>query len=156
MKVVRRTFASVAQRRAAGLAVCAFAVCAPGSGPLATEHNAATFVQDGKAGFVVTEIQYALGLDAEQAGACPDGMTEGMRRDGPGGYGSGAPGAGQRPAGTPPPSGQQGAAGAPPSGQRPEGAPLRWATTRRCVAGRAARRRRLRRDDEWSERLCDA
>ena len=82
-----------------------------------------TFVQDGKAGFVVTEIQYALGLDAEQAGSCPDGMTEGMRRDEPGGYGSGAPGAGQRPAGTPPPTGQQGAGSAPPSGQRSEGAP---------------------------------
>ena len=33
----------------------------------------------------------------------------------------------------------------------------RWATTRRCIAGRAARPRRLRKDDdEWSERLCDA
>jgi len=35
------------------------------------------FVQNGAAGFVVSNIQYALGEDADKTGACPDGMTEG-------------------------------------------------------------------------------
>jgi hypothetical protein len=33
------------------------------------------FVQDGQAGFVVTDIRYALGDDAEKTGACPRGMS---------------------------------------------------------------------------------
>jgi hypothetical protein len=33
------------------------------------------FVQNGKAGFVVTGIRYALGDDAEKTGACPRGMS---------------------------------------------------------------------------------
>jgi hypothetical protein len=33
--------------------------------------------QDGKAGFVVTHIAYALSKDAGETGACPDGMTQG-------------------------------------------------------------------------------
>ena len=76
-----------------GLTLCVLSGTTFGAG------SQPAFVQDGKAGFVVTEIQYALGLDAEQAGACPDGMTEGMRRDGPGGYGSGAPGCRATPGG---------------------------------------------------------
>ena len=36
-----------------------------------------SFVQDGKAGFVVSYFEYALSNDAEQTGACPDGMTQG-------------------------------------------------------------------------------
>jgi len=90
------------------------------------------FVQNGKAGFVVSEIKYALSQDAAETGACPDGMTEGMRRQGGPGYGAaGAPGAGQRPAGasaTPGASTTQGAAttprteGASSGGQRPAGA----------------------------------
>ena len=101
----------------AGLALAGFALYALGGVTLAVAEQP-SFVQDGKAGFVVSEIQYALSLDAEQTSACPDGMTQGMRRDGATGYGPGAAGAGQRPAGTPPPSGQQGAEG----GQRPAGA----------------------------------
>ena len=33
--------------------------------------------QDGKAGFVITHIAYALSKDASETGACPDGMTQG-------------------------------------------------------------------------------
>jgi len=71
--------------------------------------SSASFVQDRKAGFVVAHIEYALAQDAKDTGACPNGMTQGTRRDGPGGYGGGASQA-QRPAGA--------AAG---SQQRPQG-----------------------------------
>lgn len=76
--------------------------------------GSAGFVQDGKAGFVVAEIQYALSKDANETGVCPDGMTQGMRREA-GPYDGAAPGAqGQRPAATPAPSpaGTQNNAGA--------------------------------------------
>lgn len=36
-------------------------------------------VRNGEAGFVVTEIAYALGPDAAGSGACPTGMTGGLR-----------------------------------------------------------------------------
>lgn len=35
--------------------------------------------RNGEAGFVVTEIAYALGPDAKDSGACPAGMTAGVR-----------------------------------------------------------------------------
>ena len=35
--------------------------------------------RNGEAGFVVTEIAYALGSDAKDSGACPAGMTAGVR-----------------------------------------------------------------------------
>ncbi|MGI9294018.1 MAG: hypothetical protein ACR2PS_08550 [Pseudomonadales bacterium] len=35
------------------------------------------FFQNGEAGFVVSHIEYALGEDAENSGACPEGMTVG-------------------------------------------------------------------------------
>jgi hypothetical protein len=35
-------------------------------------------IRNGEAGFVVTEIAYALGPDAEGSGACPKGMTAGV------------------------------------------------------------------------------
>jgi hypothetical protein len=41
----------------------------------------AAFVQDGKAGFIVSHIEYALGQDAKENGACPAGMTQGIRPD---------------------------------------------------------------------------
>jgi hypothetical protein len=41
----------------------------------------AAFVQDGKAGFVVSHIEFALGQDAKENGACPAGMTQGIRPD---------------------------------------------------------------------------
>ncbi len=37
----------------------------------------ANVAQDGQVGFVVSHIKYALGKDASETGACPDGMTEG-------------------------------------------------------------------------------
>jgi len=36
----------------------------------------AMFVQEGQAGFVVASISYALGKDAAETGACPNGMSE--------------------------------------------------------------------------------
>jgi hypothetical protein len=39
-----------------------------------------SFVRNGQAGFVVAHIEYALGRDAAETGACPDGMTKGMER----------------------------------------------------------------------------
>src|ERR1700743_3330092 len=33
--------------------------------------------QNGEAGFIVSYIAYALGKDANETGACPDGMTQG-------------------------------------------------------------------------------
>lgn len=36
-------------------------------------------VRKGEAGFVVTEIAYALGPDAKDSGACPAGLTSGVR-----------------------------------------------------------------------------
>ena len=141
MKVTCREFAPVTQRRAElRLAVVAFAVCAPGSGPLATEREAATFVQDGKAGFVVTHIEYALSQDAKDTGVCPDGMTKGMSGAGFGGgaYGPGAGAGGQRAAGTPggaqrpesAPSGAQRTEGGPSAGQPPAGVSEEEATRR--------------------------
>ncbi|MEO6717711.1 MAG: hypothetical protein ABIM50_10765 [Novosphingobium sp.] len=35
--------------------------------------------RNGEAGFVVTEISYVLGSDAKESGACPAGMTAGVR-----------------------------------------------------------------------------
>jgi len=71
----------------------------------------ASFVQNGQAGFVVAEIQYALAKDAQESGACPEGMTEGMSMGGytAGGTGQQRPAAGAAP-GTQP--GAQPAAGA--------------------------------------------
>lgn len=101
---------------AAGLLLGALALCALGGTTLAAA-GLPSFVQDGKAGFVVSEMKYALSLDAQETGACPDGMTQGIRREG--GPGSGAAGAGQRPAGASP-GGQQ-AEGASSGAQRPAG-----------------------------------
>ena len=63
--------------------------------------NPQPFVQDGKAGFVVTHIEYALSQDAKDTGVCPDGMTKGMSREGFGSAYSAAGPGGQRPAGAP-------------------------------------------------------
>ena len=38
--------------------------------------------QNGQAGFVVSHIAYALGRDAKDSGACPDGMTSGYKNPG--------------------------------------------------------------------------
>ncbi len=40
------------------------------------------FVHNGEAGFVVSHIEYALSKDAEETGACPEGMTQGYRNNG--------------------------------------------------------------------------
>ena len=34
------------------------------------------FISNGKAGFVLSHIEYALAEDAKDSGACPNGMTE--------------------------------------------------------------------------------
>ena len=41
--------------------------------PLAAQPQ---FISDGKAGFVLSHIEYALAEDAKDTGACPNGMTE--------------------------------------------------------------------------------
>jgi hypothetical protein len=80
-----------------GLTLCATCgiTLAAGSAP--------AFVQNGKAGFVVAHIEFALAPDAKDTGACPNGMTQGMRREGgasgTGGYGQG--GGAQRPSAAP-------------------------------------------------------
>jgi len=109
-----------------GLALC---------GATLAHAEQATFVQNGKAGFVVSEIQYALGQDAADNGACPEGMTEGIQRDGATGYaafGPSAAGAGRPAAGSPTsaapstsaaPPAPASAGSAPAGAQRPPGAP---------------------------------
>jgi hypothetical protein len=37
------------------------------------------FLRDGRAGFVVSHIEYALSKDAKDTGACPNGMTQGAK-----------------------------------------------------------------------------
>lgn len=49
----------------------------PAVGP--TAETMQEVVHKGEAGFVVTEIAYALGPDAKDSGACPNGMTGGVR-----------------------------------------------------------------------------
>jgi hypothetical protein len=56
---------------AAGLMACALSGAA-----LAADAQTSVF-QDGKAGFIVSHIAYALGRDANESGGCPDGMTKG-------------------------------------------------------------------------------
>jgi hypothetical protein len=68
------------------------ALCALLSSPVAIA-DPPSFVQDGKAGFVVAHIEYALSHDADKTGACPDGMTKGVE-DTAGGAAAGARGAG--------------------------------------------------------------
>lgn len=41
-----------------------------------------SFVRDGEAGFVISHIEYALSLAAEDTGACPNGMSESYRNRG--------------------------------------------------------------------------
>jgi hypothetical protein len=66
---------SMMQFLGAAAVVGAIASFIPGATP-ATEAPANPF-QDGKAGFVVSHIAYALSKDAKDTGACPDGMTSG-------------------------------------------------------------------------------
>jgi hypothetical protein len=61
---------------AAGLAVGSFSFGAFAGSP-------AAFVHDGQAGFVVSHFQYALGKDAKDTGACPNGMTKGIQYEDP-------------------------------------------------------------------------
>jgi hypothetical protein len=49
----------------------------PVAGP--TAETLSEVIRGGEAGFVVTEIAYALGPDAKDSGACPAGLTAGVR-----------------------------------------------------------------------------
>jgi len=51
------------------------ALLAAGGSPIAAE--AQLVAQNGHAGFVVSHIEYALSHDADETGACPEGMTQG-------------------------------------------------------------------------------
>lgn len=53
------------------------AAVVPAAGP--TADVIAEVIRNREAGFVVTEIAYALGPDAKDSGACPAGMTAGVR-----------------------------------------------------------------------------
>ncbi|GGB87343.1 hypothetical protein GCM10011494_02110 [Novosphingobium endophyticum] len=57
---------------AAAIVVGVFALSP--SGPATAETG--SFLRDGKAGFIVTRIAYALGPDASESGACTDGMSK--------------------------------------------------------------------------------
>jgi hypothetical protein len=46
-------------------------------GAMPTADAPSNVFQNGEAGFIVSHIAYALGKDANETGACPDGMTEG-------------------------------------------------------------------------------
>jgi len=64
-------------------AVCrALSACALFTLGTAVAAEPAPFVQNGKAGFVVAHIEYALARDAKDTGACPNGMTQGYRNPG--------------------------------------------------------------------------
>jgi hypothetical protein len=52
------------------------ALITPSGAALATDAQT-SILQDGKAGFVVSHIAFALSKDANETGACPDGMTQG-------------------------------------------------------------------------------
>jgi hypothetical protein len=70
--------AAVAGLLAANAPSSAIQAPAPGpSGP--TPETISEVFRQGEAGFVVTEIAYALGADAKDSGACPAGMTSGVR-----------------------------------------------------------------------------
>jgi len=43
----------------------------------ASSQSQGSFIQDGKAGFVVSDFSYALSRDASDTGACPNGMSRG-------------------------------------------------------------------------------
>lgn len=47
--------------------------------PAAPPADAAVMILDGRVGFVVTDFGFALSEDANLAGACPNGMTRGLR-----------------------------------------------------------------------------
>jgi hypothetical protein len=55
---------------AGGIAVCALGAASAGDAPT-------NVFQNGEAGFIVSHIAYALSKDANETGACPEGMTEG-------------------------------------------------------------------------------
>jgi hypothetical protein len=65
--------------------VCAIALGGAVLSALASEAppapGQASFVQNGEAGFVVTQFDYALSRDAKETGACPKGMTKGRKLD---------------------------------------------------------------------------
>lgn len=55
--------------------VALYAFC----GLLPANAEQSTFLQNGKAGFVVAHVEYALSKDATETGACPNGMTQGAK-----------------------------------------------------------------------------
>ena len=63
---------------AAGLILSGVALLAAGA-PTPPATGQPTFVQNGKAGFVVAHFMYALSEDANVTRACPKGMTKGLR-----------------------------------------------------------------------------
>jgi hypothetical protein len=65
---------------APAIALCGVALCAFAS-EVSSAQVSTNFVQNGEAGFVVTQFDYALSRDAKETGACPKGMTKGRKLD---------------------------------------------------------------------------
>jgi hypothetical protein len=63
------------------VAAVATALAATAAAVAMAADGGAAFVRDGNAGFVVSHIEFALGQDAKENGACPAGMTQGIRPD---------------------------------------------------------------------------
>jgi hypothetical protein len=61
--------------RAGGIAAVALSAVAAGAASGADAPS--NVFQNGEAGFIVSHIAYALSKDANETGACPDGMTQG-------------------------------------------------------------------------------
>jgi len=74
VNLAMRDFAAVAML--AGIAVLTL------DGAAAAADSGTNALPGGQVGFVVSHIKYALGKDAGETGACPDGMTEGYGKTG--------------------------------------------------------------------------
>jgi hypothetical protein len=79
-----RNFAVCAATAASGTLLVANApseqtVPAPTASAVMTSEVQKEILRNGEVGFVLTDIAYALGPDAKDSGACPNGMTGGLR-----------------------------------------------------------------------------
>ncbi len=62
---------------AGATSVAAIALLGMTGSPITAAEPVDNAFQNGEAGFIVSYIAYALGKDASETGACPDGMTQG-------------------------------------------------------------------------------
>ncbi len=71
----------ISAMRYLGTAAIGIALFAPGGAASAADVQTNVF-QNGEAGFIVSHIAYALSKDANETGACPEGMTQGYGHSG--------------------------------------------------------------------------